>query len=174
MPCCSRSGDGTTVKSSSCSFFPSPSFESTRPVDEHQLSSTEPEDTLSLDTSFRISDLLASTLRREFLLLLSPLRFDSSFDFPRRVLTFSFSYSSRSTLYKAENEGPKPSVKFRVVTPSMADGLEQAPFKGMKKGETTKANPGIFASFMGEFELHSSQVRSELALGGRDLLQKRG
>ena len=32
----------------------------------------------------------------------------------------------------------------------MAEGLELAPFKGLKKADTRKANPAIFASIMGQ------------------------
>ncbi|KAL7416082.1 hypothetical protein BDY24DRAFT_380949 [Mrakia frigida] len=71
----------------------------------------------------------------------------------------SCEYFATSPLYKAETEGPKPSVKFHVVTPSMAHGLEQAPFKGMKKGETKKANPGIFASFMALWDYESKHSK---------------
>ena len=55
----------------------------------------------------------------------------------------------------------------------MVDGLEQAPFKGMKKGETTKANPGIFASFMGELKI-TTQPESKLALVARELKRTGG
>lgn len=55
----------------------------------------------------------------------------------------------------------------------MAHGLEQAPFKGMKKGETKKANPGIFASFMGEFQT-LLLLRIEMILVERDGKEMRG